>query len=170
MKQVVFRISSFLCFSLLRSAKVSMITPKMRFNTMMMTMKKNKRSYTTRAGNMGSWGTTVRQLWIKIYVYIYIRGCNDTSIVLNCSVRGFRFGTHYKLILLRLDIKSLKCVKYQCHCAQPKWLNKAPCCLPRDNLLLLGCFERRRSCIDDSQRYCQKHQLLAILRGFGISN
>ncbi len=30
--------------------------------------------------------------------------------------------------------------------------------------------ERRWSCIDDSQRYCQKHQLLAILRVFGISN
>lgn len=54
MKQVVFRISSLPCFSLLRSANVSMITPKMRFRTMMMTMKKNSRSYTTRAANMGS--------------------------------------------------------------------------------------------------------------------
>lgn len=44
MKHVVLRISSFFCFSLRRSAKVSMITPKMRFSTMMMTMKKNRRS------------------------------------------------------------------------------------------------------------------------------
>lgn len=44
MKHVVFKISSFFCFSLLRSAKVSMMTPKMRFRTMMMTMKKKRRS------------------------------------------------------------------------------------------------------------------------------
>lgn len=44
MKHVVFRTSSFFCFSLLRSAKVSMMTPKMRLRTMMMTMKKNSRS------------------------------------------------------------------------------------------------------------------------------
>lgn len=44
MKQVVFRISSFLCFSLLKSANVSMMTPKIRFRTMMMTTKKNRRS------------------------------------------------------------------------------------------------------------------------------
>lgn len=44
MKQVVFRISSFLCFSLLKSAKVSMITPKMRLRTMKITTKKNSRS------------------------------------------------------------------------------------------------------------------------------
>jgi hypothetical protein len=44
MKQVVLRISSFFCFSLLRSANVSMITPKIRLRTMMMTMKKNRRS------------------------------------------------------------------------------------------------------------------------------
>lgn len=43
-KHVVFKISSFFCFSLLRSAKVSMMTPKIRLRTMMMTMKKNKRS------------------------------------------------------------------------------------------------------------------------------
>lgn len=54
MKHVVLRISSFFCFSLRRSAKVSMITPKMRFSTMMMTMKKNRRSYTTRAGKRDS--------------------------------------------------------------------------------------------------------------------
>lgn len=44
MKQVVFRISSFFCFSLLRSAKVSMITPKIRLRTIIMTMKKKRRS------------------------------------------------------------------------------------------------------------------------------
>lgn len=44
MKHVVFRISSFFCFSLLRSANVSMMTPKMRLRTMMMTMKKKSRS------------------------------------------------------------------------------------------------------------------------------
>lgn len=44
MKQVVFRTSSLPCFSLLRSANVSMITPKMRFRTIMITMKKNSRS------------------------------------------------------------------------------------------------------------------------------
>lgn len=55
MKQVVFRTSSFFCFSLLRSAKVSMMTPKMRLRTMMMTMKKNSKSYITLAANSGSW-------------------------------------------------------------------------------------------------------------------
>uniref|UniRef100_A0A2M4CEV0 Putative secreted protein n=1 Tax=Anopheles marajoara TaxID=58244 RepID=A0A2M4CEV0_9DIPT len=44
MKQVFFRISSFCCFSLRKSANVSMITPKIRFSTIMMTMKKNSRS------------------------------------------------------------------------------------------------------------------------------
>ena len=39
-KQVFFKISSFCCFSLLRSAKVSMMTPKMRLRTIMMTTKK----------------------------------------------------------------------------------------------------------------------------------
>lgn len=58
MKHVVLRISSFLCFSLLRSANVSMMTPKMRFNTMMITKKKNRRSYTTRAANRRSWKHT----------------------------------------------------------------------------------------------------------------
>lgn len=38
-KQVVFRISSFFCFSLRRSANVSMMTPKIRFRTMMITIK-----------------------------------------------------------------------------------------------------------------------------------
>ena len=47
-------ISSFCCFSDLRSAKVSMMTPKMRFKTMMMTMKKKSMSYTTLAGNSHS--------------------------------------------------------------------------------------------------------------------
>ena len=44
MKQVVFRISSFLCFSLLKSANVSMMTPKIRLRTIMMTTKKKRRS------------------------------------------------------------------------------------------------------------------------------
>jgi len=44
MKQEFFRISSFCCFSLLRSANVSMITPKMRLRTIMITMKKKRRS------------------------------------------------------------------------------------------------------------------------------
>ena len=43
-KQVFLRISSFCCFSLLKSAKVSIITPKMRFRMIMITMKKNNRS------------------------------------------------------------------------------------------------------------------------------
>jgi len=43
-KQVFLSINSFCCFSLLRSANVSMMTPKIRFSTMMMTMKKNSRS------------------------------------------------------------------------------------------------------------------------------
>ena len=54
-KHVFLRISSFCCFSLLKSANVSMITPKMRLRTIMMTMKKNSRSYTTRTTNSGSW-------------------------------------------------------------------------------------------------------------------
>lgn len=53
-KQVVFKISSFFCFSLLKSAKVSMITPKIRLRTIMMTMKKNNRSYITLAAKRGS--------------------------------------------------------------------------------------------------------------------
>lgn len=60
MKHVVLRISSFRCFSLLRSAKVSMMTPKIRFNTMMITRKKNRRSYTTRAANRCSCKHTYR--------------------------------------------------------------------------------------------------------------
>ena len=44
MKQVFFSVSSFCCFSDLRSAKVSMMTPKMRLRTMMMTMKKKRMS------------------------------------------------------------------------------------------------------------------------------
>lgn len=55
MKQVFFRINSFCCFSDLRSAKVSIITPKMRFKTIIITMKKNSKSYTTLATNNGSW-------------------------------------------------------------------------------------------------------------------
>jgi hypothetical protein len=54
-KHVFLSISSFCCFSLLRSANVSMMTPKIRFNTIIITMKKKARSYTTRATNNGSW-------------------------------------------------------------------------------------------------------------------
>lgn len=54
MKHELRRISSFCCFSLLRSAKVSMMTPKMRLRMIMMTMKKKRRSYITRATNNGS--------------------------------------------------------------------------------------------------------------------
>lgn len=43
-KHVVFNTSSFFCFSLLKSANVSMMTPKIKFNTIMITMKKNSRS------------------------------------------------------------------------------------------------------------------------------
>ena len=43
-KQVFLRISSFCCFSLLKSANVSMMTPKIRLRMIIMTMKKNKRS------------------------------------------------------------------------------------------------------------------------------
>jgi len=43
-KHEFFRISSFCCFSLLRSANVSMMTPKIRLRTMIMTMKKKRRS------------------------------------------------------------------------------------------------------------------------------
>ena len=55
MKQELLSMSSFSFFSALRSAKVSMITPKMRFwMMMMMTRKKKERSYTTRRINSGS--------------------------------------------------------------------------------------------------------------------
>jgi len=43
-KHEFFRISSFCCFSLLRSANVSMMTPKIRLRTIMITMKKKRRS------------------------------------------------------------------------------------------------------------------------------
>ena len=39
MKHVFFKVSSLFCFSDLKSAKVSMITPKMRLSTMMMITK-----------------------------------------------------------------------------------------------------------------------------------
>lgn len=58
-KQVLRRISSFCVFSDLRSAKVSMMTPKMRLSTMMMTMKKKSRSYKIRNRKRGSYKTTV---------------------------------------------------------------------------------------------------------------
>ncbi len=35
-------------------------------------------------------------IYICIYIYIYIRGVTIRVFVLNRSVRGFRFGTHYK--------------------------------------------------------------------------
>lgn len=54
MKQVFFKINSFCCFSDLRSANVSIITPKIRFRTIIITMKKNNKSYTTLATNKGS--------------------------------------------------------------------------------------------------------------------
>lgn len=40
-KHVLRSISSFLCFSVRKSAKLSMITPKIKFNVMIITMKKN---------------------------------------------------------------------------------------------------------------------------------
>jgi len=39
MKHVFFRVSSLCCFSVLRSANVSMITPKIRLSTITMTTK-----------------------------------------------------------------------------------------------------------------------------------
>ena len=39
MKQVFLRISSFCCFSLLKSANVSIITPNIKFKTIIITMK-----------------------------------------------------------------------------------------------------------------------------------
>lgn len=59
MKQVFFKINSFCCFSDLRSANVSIITPKMRFRTIIITMKKNNKSYTTLATNKGSCKTII---------------------------------------------------------------------------------------------------------------
>ncbi len=44
-------------------------------------------------------------LYVPVYIYTYIRGV-----------------TFVGLILLRLENKSLKCVKYQCHCAQQRSL------------------------------------------------
>ena len=44
MKHEFLMISSLFCFSERRSAKVSMMTPKIRFRTMMMTMKKKTMS------------------------------------------------------------------------------------------------------------------------------
>lgn len=54
MKQVFFKISSFCCFSLLKSANVSIMTPKIKFKTIMITMKKNNKSYITLATNRPS--------------------------------------------------------------------------------------------------------------------
>lgn len=53
MKHVFLRFSSLAFFSLLRSAKVSMITPKMRLRMMTLIRKKNRRSYTTRKKKLG---------------------------------------------------------------------------------------------------------------------
>lgn len=58
-KQVFFKICSFCCFSDLKSAKVSIITPKMRLSTIMITTKKNSKSYTTLAKNSGSYNKMV---------------------------------------------------------------------------------------------------------------
>lgn len=64
MKQVFFKINSFCCFSDLRSANVSIITPKMRFRTIIITMKKNNKSYTTLATNKGSCKTIINNILI----------------------------------------------------------------------------------------------------------
>ena len=86
MKQVFFRISSFCCFSLLRSANVSMMTPKIRLRTMMMTMKKNRRSYTTRATNKfscnGKKSTDYKHVFISYKGFIDI----IISIKLNSAI------------------------------------------------------------------------------------
>lgn len=53
-KQVFRSISSFLCFSVRRSAKLSIITPKIKFKVMIITIKKNIISYITRKKYNGS--------------------------------------------------------------------------------------------------------------------
>ncbi len=64
-------------------------------------------------------------VYIYIYIYIYIfNGCNDTCI--RIEPFGTRLSIQYTLqtegfvglIPLCLENKILKCVKYQCHCAQ----------------------------------------------------
>lgn len=69
MKQVFFKINSFCCFSDLRSANVSIITPKMRFRTIIITMKKNNKSYTTLATNKGSCKTIINILIVASSCY-----------------------------------------------------------------------------------------------------
>lgn len=54
MKHVFLRFSSLAFFSLLRSAKVSMMTPKMRLRMMTLIRMKNRRSYTTRKKKLES--------------------------------------------------------------------------------------------------------------------
>ena len=54
MKQEFLITSSLFCFSERRSAKVSMMTPKIRFRTIMMTMKKKTMSKMTLAGKSDS--------------------------------------------------------------------------------------------------------------------
>ena len=54
MKHEFLIISSLFCFSERRSAKVSMMTPKIRFRTIMMTMKKKIMSKMTLAGKRAS--------------------------------------------------------------------------------------------------------------------
>ena len=69
MKQVFRRMSSFCCFSVRRSANVSMMTPNMRLRVMIMTMKKKSRSYTTRARKYGSCNEPIekRERWQVSY-------------------------------------------------------------------------------------------------------
>ena len=53
-KHVFLSTSSLFCFSLLRSANVSIMTPNIKLRTIMMTTKKKSKSYTTRPTNMFS--------------------------------------------------------------------------------------------------------------------
>jgi hypothetical protein len=54
MKHVLRRISSFRCFSVRKSAKLSIITPKIKLSVIIITMKKNIMSYITRKKYSGS--------------------------------------------------------------------------------------------------------------------
>ena len=109
MKQVFFRISSFCCFSLLRSANVSMMTPKIRLRTMMMIMKKNRRSYTIRATNKFSCNGKKSIQIINMYHFIQrFHRYNNINLIKFCnkSLRFRQIGPSMLCLMLYFRLQS----------------------------------------------------------------
>lgn len=103
MKQVFLRISSFCCFSLLKSAKVSMMTPKIKLSTIMMTTKKKSMSYTTRAPNIGSFENILMLLQL---LHNMLHNIHLVNLQPECSGKhGIFFFQINRLKTLAISIK-----------------------------------------------------------------